>query len=68
MSSGGFIDLSNITGMPHLRSKTCGGNPETSIELRNSTGNCTAGSSYTTELIAVYVCVFVWVVFQLRVY
>ena len=59
MSSDGFIDLSSITGMPHLRSKTCGGIPDTSTELRNSTGNCTACSSPTTELIAVYVCVCV---------
>ena len=44
---GGSSDRNTIMGIPTLRQRVCGGNPDTSIEFRNSTGKCSDSSSDT---------------------
>ena len=49
ISSGSFIDLSSITGIPIFNDRVCCGSPETSMEFKNSAGNLTDCSSSTIE-------------------
>ena len=46
-----------IMGMPTLRHRLCGGKPDISRELRNSTGKWTASSSVIAELTELYIII-----------